>query len=256
MDLIRLMRADLLKVKNTSYYYIHALVPVVVATMLVIYYGTKPNDGVGSAIGFLETISMGFPLIIGVVCSLVIEKEVAAGRFKEMLSSKYGKFKCLLSKLLVLVSCGFISFYLSVFVFYTGLKYVYKKVIINLGLFMKVSLIVFAVMIFFYIFHLWLSIKFGVGASVGMGVFESLFATLLDTGLGEGIWQYIPCGFASRLVKNYFIINYPSKYTVKLNLRSIISVNNTAVINCVIFTIIVGIFLAIWFNYFEGRGEV
>ena len=121
---------------------------------------------------------------------------------------------------------------------------------------MKVSLIVFAVMIFFYIFHLWLSIKFGVGASVGMGVFESLFATLLDTGLGEGIWQYIPCGFASRLVKNYFIINYPSKYTVKLNLRSIISVNNTAVINCVIFTIVVGIFLAIWFNYFEGRGEV
>lgn len=255
MDIIRLMRADFLKVKNTSYYYIHALVPVIAAIMLVIYYGTKPDDGVGSAIGFLETISIGFPLVIGVVCSLVIEKEAAAGRFKEMLSSKNGKFECLLSKLLVLVSCGFVSFYLSALIFYTGLKYVYNKETISLGLFMKVSLIVFATMVFFYIFHLWISLSFGIGASIGIGVFESLFATLLDTGLGEGIWQYIPCGFGSRLVKSYFLINYPSKYTAKLNLSSIISVNNTAVLNCFIFTIVVGILLVIWFNYFEGREE-
>lgn len=256
MSVIKLMKADFLKMKHTAYYYTHAIVPVFIAVMIAVYYGTKTGDGIGNAIGFLEVISMGFPLIIGIVCSMVIEREAVAGKFKEMLSSRYGKFKCLLSKIFVLLISGFIAFCLAALVYYFGIKYVFNKDIINLGLFMKVSLIVFAVMIFFYIFHLWISIWFGSGASIAIGVFESLLACLLDTGLGEGIWQYIPCGFGSRLVKNYFLINYTDKYTAKLNLSGILSVNNTAVLNCIIFTMVIGILLTLWFNYFEGREEV
>lgn len=81
-------------------------------------------------------------------------------------------------------------------------------------------------------------------------------AALLITALGDGIWHLIPCAWGIRFNQNYFLINYQSKYTASVAMNQIVISNSDAVRNCIIVTLLVGIFLAVWFNYFEGRGEV
>ncbi len=51
---------------------------------------------------------------------------------------------------------------------------------------------------FLYLLHLWISLRFGKGASISVGVAGSLVAALMLTGLGEGIWYFIPWGWGVR----------------------------------------------------------
>ena len=84
-------------------------------------------------------------------------------------------------------------------------QYILKQNVLPPNFYIKIVLIIFLSQIFLYIFHLWLSIRFGSGASIGIGIFESLIAGLFITGLGDGIWQYVPCSFAVRFCDNFFI---------------------------------------------------
>ena len=57
--------------------------------------------------------------------------------------------------------------------------------------------------IFTYCLHLFLGLRFSKGISIGTGIVESLLAAILMTGLGDGIWQWIPCAWAGRFTGLY-----------------------------------------------------
>ena len=50
-----------------------------------------------------------------------------------------------------------------------------------------------------YPIHLFLNMRFSQSVSMGIGVAQSVLAALLITGLGEGIWQFVPCSWSIRL---------------------------------------------------------
>ena len=56
-----------------------------------------------------------------------------------------------------------------------------------------------------YMIHLWVSIMLGGGASIGLGFVETLIALLSITNLGENIWYFLPCTWASRLSATYIV---------------------------------------------------
>lgn len=257
MQIFRLMKSDFLKMKHTSFYLIHICVPFIGILMFLKYYSFSSWSTINKINGYLESISIIFPVLIGVVCSMVIEQEVMAGKFKEMLSIEYGKGKSLLSKILVLLFLSLCSLILAIGGFFLGFQYVLKQNVLPLGFYINVTFIIFGAQIFLYLFHLWLTIKFGSGASIGMGIFETLFSALLITGLGDGIWQWIPCGWSVKFCNNFFIKEPGSVdvFNKMASINTMISNNAVGVRNCVIFTIVFAILFAVWFDFFEGRGE-
>ncbi|NRX93591.1 lantibiotic protection ABC transporter MutG family permease subunit [Clostridium beijerinckii] len=102
-----------------------------------------------------------------------------------------------------------------------------------------------------------MSIKLGSGASIGMGILEGLLSALLITGLGDGIWQWIPCGWSVKFCDNFFIkaSNSADNFNKLADINTVFSNSAIGFRNCVLFTIVFGIYLGVWFNFFEGRGE-
>ncbi|MDU1444110.1 MAG: lantibiotic immunity ABC transporter MutG family permease subunit [Clostridium cochlearium] len=255
MKILRLMKADFIKMKHTSFYWIHICMPVIGTFMFLWYYSFSILGSIGKVNGYLDALSLVFPVLIGIICSTVIEQEVMAGKFKEMLSIEYGKEICLLSKILVVLVMGFFSLSLAVGGFFIGFQYILKQNILPFKFYVILTLLIFVAQIFIYLFHLWLSIKFGSEASIGMGIFESLFSALIITGLGDGIWQWIPCAWSVRFCNNFFIkeSNSIDVFNELADFNTGLSINAIGLRNCIIFTIVLGILFGIWFNFFEGR---
>lgn len=255
MKILRLIKADFIKMKHTSFYWIHICLPFIGILMFLGYYSFSLLGSIGKVNSYLAALSLVFPVLIGIVCSTVIEQEVMAGNFKEMLSIEYGKTISLLSKILVILVMGFLSLSLAVGGFFIGFEYILKQNILPFKFYVILTLLIFVAQIFIYLFHLWLSIKFGSGASIGMGIFESLFSALVITGLGDGIWQWIPCAWSIRFCNNFFIkeVNSVDTFNKLADFNTGFSVSRIGFRNCIIYTIILGILFGIWFNFFEGR---
>lgn len=257
IKILRLMKSDFMKMRRTPFYWIHICLPVTGVLLFLLYYSFSAFNPINKVNLYLEALSLTFPIPIGILCSMVIEQEVMAGKFKEMLSTEYGKIKCLLSKILMLLITGLFSLILTIGGFLLGFQYILKQNILPFTFYVYAALFIFGSQIFLYLFHLWLSIKLGSGASIGMGIFESLVSALLITGLGDGIWELVPCSWSVRFCNNLFIkeTNSIDVFNKLADINTGFINNSAGLRNCIILTIIFGILFAVWFNFFEGRGE-
>lgn len=250
MKIISLIRADFIKMRRTSFYWIHIIMPIIGILIFLWYYSYSLWSAESKVLAYFEVISISFPFLIGILCSMVVEQEFMAGRFKEILSTEWRKRKNILSKIIMLLLMGLFSLILAIGGFLVGFQFILKQNVLPLSFFVYSTLFIFVSQIFLYLFHIWLSLFLGKGASIGMGIFESLSAALLLTGLGEGIWYFIPCVWAARFC-DYFVANWIGS----IGMISIISEVKIGVISSIVITILFGIFLEIRINFFEGREE-
>lgn len=250
MKIFKLIQADFMKMKNTSFYWIHICMPIIGILIFLGYYSYSPWTVEGKVIGYLEVISIVFPCLIGILCSMVVEQEFMAGRFKEILSTQWGKRKNILSKLIMLLLMGIFSLVLALGGFFIGFQFVLKQNTLPFSFYAYSALFIFVGQIFLYLFHLWLSIFWGKGVSISIGIFESLCSALLITGLGEGIWYFIPCEWAARF-SDYFILIWLNNTEIIRAMSEI----KMGIICSIVITVIFFIFLGVRINYFEGREE-
>lgn len=253
MQVLRLIKADFMKLKHTPFYWIHIFVPISVVTAFLLYYSYSKINSISKLNGFFEAISIAFPLIIGVICALVIEQEKKAGKFKEMISTENSRGICLFSKLMVMIIWGAISLIITVSGFYIGFQYFLKQNVFSINLYINIAVVVFIAQISLYLFHVFLSIRFGSGVSIGMGIFESMISGLFITGLGDGIWRYVPCSFAVRFSDGFFVkeAGTADVFNALGNKEYWIEQCATGFINCIIITLVAAITLKVWFDYFE-----
>ncbi|NFH70161.1 lantibiotic immunity ABC transporter MutG family permease subunit [Clostridium botulinum] len=245
--ILRLMKADFIKLKRTSFYWIHICVPVIGIFIFLWYFSFSLLSSTSKVESYLEAISLTFPLIIGIVTSMVVEQESMAGGFKEILGTEYGKGRCLISKVLVLLCTGFLSTILAIGIFFIGFQYVLKQNTLPLNFYVYQTVIIFGSQIFLYLFHLWVSFVLGNGGSIGIGIFESLTSALMLTGLGDNLWKWIPCAWGVRF-SDYFTVHW-----LKLGIKS----NEVASIyfgtqNSIVVTILLGVLFGVWFKFYEG----
>lgn len=248
--ILNMVKADFIKMKNTPFYWIHICMPIIGIVMFLWYYSFSTWNAVSKVQGYVQAVSIIFPILIGVVCSMVVEQEAMAGGFKEMLGTAYGKQKSLFSKIVLMLILGFISTSVTVGGFFIGFQYILQQNVLPITFYEDIILIIFGSQIFIYLFHIWLSFLWGSGASIGVGIFEGLFSALIITGLGDGIWQWIPCGWSIRFC-DYFIIKWYSLEGITKQAAEI----KSGIANSVSLTILFGLFLVIWFNFYEGRKE-
>lgn len=244
--ILSMIKADFIKMKNTPFYWIHICLPIMGVVFFMVGYSFLSYDGTSKTLGYLKVILLLFPVLIGVLASMVIEQEAGAGRFKEMLGCVYGKQLSLISKTSMLLFSGLTSTIIAVGGFFIGFQFYLHENVLPASFYGYIILIIFGSQVFLYMFHIGLSLLWGAGASIGMGIFESLTAALMSTSLGDGIWQWIPCGWGIRL-STYFSLKYQSVNGLPEF--------NEGVKNSILFTIIFGILLIIWFNFYEGRKE-
>ncbi|HEX3016922.1 MAG TPA: lantibiotic immunity ABC transporter MutG family permease subunit [Caproicibacter sp.] len=238
----RCIGSDIQKFKHTSMLWIHLLLPVGIAALFLGYYTVSPWKTDAKISAYLEAVGTAFPLIISLVCSKSIDQEGQAGSFQVMLCGTQSRTVSYFSKLVVMTLLGAFSIILAVSVFAAGFQAAPKSV------YFKAMILLIAGSIFLYILHLFLSLRFGKGASIGLGIAESLISALALTGLGDGIWYYIPCTWGARLC-DYLIYLWVHPESS----RMWITERNRWLMFAVPATIVAFILSILWFKNWEGR---
>ncbi|MDO4666982.1 MAG: lantibiotic immunity ABC transporter MutG family permease subunit [Streptococcus sp.] len=242
--MIQILKSEFYKIKHTWIYWFHIILPVAYA--ITFYYTSKVtslrNFEVSSIIqNYLVFLGAVLPIIIGVITSKIIDMEVSAGHFQVLLSSIKSKSKVYSGKLFTLLIGALCSISIAIVIF--GLLFGHQLVIAWL---IEIWLI-FIGCVSIYMIHLWVSIIFGGGASIGLGFLETLIAFLLMTSLGEKMWYFLPCTWSSRLPATYIV-------GTQLTDGSFLYHELTMWIYIAIpMTILIFISSLIWFNKWDGK---
>ncbi|WPK12765.1 lantibiotic immunity ABC transporter MutG family permease subunit [Lysinibacillus louembei] len=235
---MKLFHAELLKTKHSAFLYVHLIVPATIAALFIAYYSYTPWHWEGKLIAYFQVLACGLPLMISIVCTMLIEQESSAGHFQLMLTDTRRKITSFLMKAFLACSFGFIALLLAAILFSSGFS---AKM--PLTFYLGASCILFASSIFLYIFHLVISLQFGRGASIGLGVVGSLLAALLITGLGDTIWPFVPYGWGIRFISHW-------------TLGSLTADVQMAIVVCFVVTASAIVFASIWFWRWQGRNSL
>lgn len=239
--LIRCIRSDFQKFRHTSMLWIHILIPLAAAALFIAYYSVSSWKTEAKISGYLEVIGISFPLMIGLISSKAIEQEVQAGSFQTMLCGIKSRTAVYSSKLIVMLTLGILSVAIAIGVFAVGFKTAPEI------MYFKAACLLIAGSVFLYIMHLFVSLQYGRGASIGLGIAESLISALALTGLGDGRWYYIPCTWSARLCDSlvYIWLN-PAKTIGYEEIQKCLIIAVPA-------TIVAFILSLFWFRNWESR---
>lgn len=203
-----LLKADFMKMRHTAFFPVHILVPLLGNVLFLVYFMISPWEPAGKVQAYLEVVSIAFPLIGAVVTAMAAEQEAMAGGFKEMLSQQYPRWKVWISKFIMLFLSGMAVAVFTIGTFWLGFRSLPGTGQVDFSLFAWAAVIIICCQVIMYTIHLMVGIRFGRGALMGLAVVECLVTALMLTGLGDGIWGFLPCSWGARLC-DYFLLYYP-----------------------------------------------
>jgi lantibiotic protection ABC transporter MutG family permease subunit len=256
MQMIRLFNADCKKAKHTPLLLIHLAVPLIGAAAMVWYDSFSCSAyRVSNVGGYLQLLAIAFPFLIGVICSMCIEQESQAGKFQVLFTSSKPKCFTLISKFDFLVLLGFGAALLAVFCYAGGIFAILHKNFFSWNFYLMVTLILIGSFLFDYMFHLFLSLRFGKGASIGVGIVELLLAAIFNTDLGDKIWVAFPCTWGIRFVTTF--TNFVSNSALSVQKYMMASQTSEelqiGVRVCIVATVLSVIITSFWFSRWEGK---
>ena len=246
LQLIKLLKTDIMKLKSTQIFWVHLYIPLLTLLIFLSYYSISPASTFSKIAAYLQILGMAFPAVIGIVTSMVAEQENSAGGFQNILLSSRPKYLAILSKLILFIALGTLSTSLAVGGFYLGYSFMGNNIYPG-----QFNLILVGILlgsnVFQYIFHFFLSFRFGKGISSGLGIAESLLAALFLTGLGDGRWPFVPSSWGIRFVSFFLLKQQNPAISFKgTNLIPIICFSCLA-------TIIAFLSLLVWFSRWAGN---
>ena len=249
--LFKLIRADFQKIRHTPIVWMHIIVPILISILFTAYYASMPltADNVSKVELYIQVLSIGFPLIIGIVCAMAVEQEADAGNFQELLMTRH-KLLELFSKICMLLLMGLGSLIIAIGILGLGLEFLIHKNVFSAVFYGKITLILLFCEVFLYLLHLLCSFRFGSGVSIGLGTAESLITALMLTGLGDRIWKWVPCSWGSRIPDYYINLK-----TSKVKHLFLMNEFQSGIYSCLAATILLFLISFLWYNYFEGRSE-
>lgn len=248
MSLFRSIKADFYKLRHTPVLWIHLLIPFIGAVVFLAYYAISSWSVNTKISAYFETLAIVFPLLIGVICSMVVSQEEQAGNFQELIARTKWRGTAFFSKILVLILGALVSIVIALTVFGMGFQYVLQQQNFPISCYVKVAIGLLVGNLFLYIIHLYLSLKFGKGASIGLGIVGSVISAIMLTGLGDRIWKATPwawggsfCDFAVLKQINTSVYNMVQGEVTQ------------GIIIMIIESFIALLLVLFWFCRFEGR---
>lgn len=242
---LRSLMSELIKLRRQPLLLVHVLTPLAAMGIFLAYFAYAPFSPVSKVEGYLQAVALSFPMMVGIVCAISAEQEAAAGQYQQLLTQP-SRLIPLASKLTPLLLLGFGSTLLAAVGFGTGFLYMLNQSPYTLRFYMEAACILFGSSVFLYALHFFISLRFGKGASIGLGIFESLAAALLLTGLGDHNWIYIPCAWGGRMITIWMLYGDSTEIPAELLLRP-------GVFYCTVGTAAIMVLLGSWFWRWEGR---
>lgn len=251
----KMLYVELIKMKHTFLYPYHVLLPVIGSGLFLVYYRWI-RHGMENGIGVLvEITGVALPLVISIVCAGNISLE-AQNHFQIFLENYKCRWKGLAAKLLVLWSMGFLSVSAAIVIFTAGYGELKKQAETfgetgQAGESLMMLVVILAIgSIPVYVEHLFWNFVFPASVSQCIGVAESILSALFLTGLGDGIWQYVPCTWSARGVTLFWEISRASD-----EMRTVIyhtEMKKTGMI-CTLLLAGICVIIGLWFQNYEGR---
>jgi ABC-2 type transport system permease protein len=245
MIFIRYLYSDFLKIKRRPVLWMHLLVPIAGVAFLLLTCVFSKASAASNPINCPGAIAVAFPMMIGIVCSMIAEQEAEAGNFQPLLMAPV-KLLPFLSMLTLLLLLGLGAALLTVFGFEVSFAVILGKAPFGPEFYLRSVLLLFGCNLFLYFFHLVLSLRFNKGVSIGIGIVESLVSALLITGLGDGKWILIPCAWALRFLKAFSVLSFGRAMPAGYGLRA-------GILFCIVETILMLLLAIFWFSRWEGK---
>jgi len=241
-----LLKSELIKSKKTAFMRMHLFVPFM---GILIFYGIYLITNYSEServFGFFQLLSITFTLLISVVCAMSADIERQAGNYVNLLTIAGRKEKGIYIKLLFLLISGLYAILVVSGGFGLVNRFILGDYSTNLSVFIIGGVILFFSNIFLYLLNLTLSLRFGGNIAIGTGVIGSLITTLMLTGLGDGVWVFIPYAWATRFTNLYVrhVYGYASVATVEMIV---------AIGVCILSTTLLFFVVKKWFIKWEGK---
>jgi ABC-2 type transport system permease protein len=203
MTILRLLRADWLKLKRTPVRWAVFAATISYPLLLLWYFSTyKVTPALPEMIyqAFFEVWGSFLPIILGVLTGLMGLQEEQAGSFSAVLGSPASRFRICASKWLLLILMLAGSLAVSTAILVLGMSYGLGLDGFDARVFMEGALLSMAGTLALSVLHLWLSFALGIGASVGIGGAGVLVAAIVGaTVVGDPIWEVVPWAWPLRL---------------------------------------------------------
>lgn len=244
-EFFRCLHSDFIKIKRRPILLIHLLVPLAGIILFLIYFKFLNESSASKTVAFIGAVEGAFPIMIGLVCSMIADQENEAGNYQHLLTypRRLLPFLSMTSMLLLL---GLGSVILASFGFEVFYALILGQAPFGADFYFQSVILLLASNIFIYIFHIILSLRFGKGVSIGTGIVESLLSALLLTGMGDGIWKVIPCAWGMRFLKIFSFYKMgevlPESYDLK-----------PGIIFCIVETFLIFVFSLFWISRWEGK---
>lgn len=255
MQILRLVSAECKKVKHTPLLWMHIVIPLIGIAAFLFDFAISHLKPVSEVCGYLQVLAMVLPLLIGVICAMCIDEELQAGKFQMLFISSNPKVLAFLGKFIFVFLLGMGAVMIAAVGYHFGLMGIFHKNPFPLKFYFIASCILIGSNLFEYVFHLFLSMRFGKSASIGMGIAELLISAILNTDLGDKIWTFIPCTWGMRFVTTW--TNFASKSVLTAQ-RNMMASQTSAelhvgIVICIVATAVCTIFACIWFSLWEGK---
>ena len=191
MSFASVIKSEFVKIRHTAFCGIHIIMSVLGVSVFLLYFSIYPERDIMWKLRFMSEVTATiFPLLISVVIGINIMLEEKASAFYSLLAVPDRK-KMIAGKIMVLYLSGTAACISLYGLWNIGMIFFNKEemptmIIIELVLGMVLS------GMFYYVFHLFLNLRFGIGISVFCGVFESMQSILYSNVELQGIVRLIP----------------------------------------------------------------
>lgn len=218
--LLRCLCAELLKLRGSRMVAIHLAIALGVPLIFVAYYAVSEALGPAAKLAaFVQVIACGMTFVAGFIAGFAAEDEWSATHLQAVLGAP-SRVRAAAAKLLVYLGLALACLALALCVFVVGMGLAGQPVwdatvgatvgggvaagadVVSgagLGLLVAQFALIFLGSIPCYVLAFWVSLAFGRNAGFGVGILGLLVSLVLLTGLGDGIWPYVPWAWPERL---------------------------------------------------------
>jgi len=244
MSLLRSIRSEFIKLRHTAILWFHILIPVIGSMVFLLYFALYPQVEDNSKMSLvLELTAVVFPVIISVVCGMMAALEEKSS-FQGMMSNKDGRTISYLSKLFTAIFLGGFSTVVLIGMTMSGSS-IFSLAQLPSRTFVLGSLGMFIGSVPLYTIHSFLSIKWGLGCSVFIGVVECLLAIMFSN-VNAVIWPFVPCTWGVKILQNII-------YSASISAGLIIEKMGVAIIIIIVLSVAFLLLSFVWFQKWEGR---
>lgn len=259
---MRLFYSEWLKTKRTPIRWLTFVTPILFAGFVLAYFfirGMRVENLFSVFTLFIEGWTvLVIPLGAGLLPGLMSQQEEFAGQFTGWLACQIPRHRLYLGKLAILIASASVSLMMATCILLAGLTLLFQLPMVW-PIFTAAVLLAIIGAFPLLALHLWVSLAWGMGASIAIGGAGLLVAALMATSLGDSIWPVVPWAWPVRMAifPGFYLHDWLGLGQPPASASGIIMEQTMIGLFCAIvfFIIVVGLGV-VWFNRWEGRKAV